>query len=281
MKRLAATTLPLALLAPACARASGATATSASLTDTQTIAIARSGSQPSRQGPAENFTGSVRVEPFFNATAPARASAARVTFERGARTAWHTHPLGQRLVVTAGAGWIQQWGGPIQEIRPGDVVWIPPGQKHWHGATAASSMTHIAIQEHLDGKTVEWMEHVSDAQYGAGPRAPAAAARTEPTAAQRLIGDFAPKLVELTDNVLFGDDWARPELSPRDRSLATVSALIALNRPEQLRSHLARARDNGVTQEELIETITHLAFYAGWPNAVTAITVAKEVFDKH
>jgi 4-carboxymuconolactone decarboxylase len=107
-----------------------------------------------------------------------------------------------------------------------------------------------------------------------------AGASAQPTPAQRLIGDFAPKLVELTDNVLFGDVWARPELSPRDRSLVTVSALIALNRPEQLRSHLARARDNGVTREELIETITHLAFYAGWPNAITAISVAKDVFEK-
>jgi 4-carboxymuconolactone decarboxylase len=280
MKRLAVTMLSLALLASACAKANRASATAAPHTDTQTIAIARSGSQPSRQGPVENFTGSVRVEPLFNATAPARASAARVTFERGARTAWHTHPLGQRLVVTAGAGWIQQWGGPIQEIRPGDVVWIPPGQKHWHGASATSSMTHIAIQEHLDGKTVDWMEHVTEGQYGAGTRAPAAAATAQPTPAQRLIGDFAPKLVDLTDTVLFGDVWARPQLSPRDRSLATVSALIAMNRPEQLRSHLVRARDNGVTQEELIETITHLAFYSGWPNAITAITVAKEVFEK-
>jgi 4-carboxymuconolactone decarboxylase len=175
-------------------------------------------------------------------------------------------------------------------MRPGDVVRIPPGQKHWHGATATSPITHIAIQEHLDGKTVEWMEKVSDTQYGtavhdqdarsAAAARPVPGAGVEPTPAQRLIGDFAPKLVELTDNVLFGDVWARPELSPRDRSLVTVSALIAMNRPDQLRSHLARARDNGVTQAELIETITHLAFYAGWPSAITAISVAKKVFEK-
>ncbi len=135
--------------------------------DTQTIRITRSGAQPSRQGPAENFTGSVRIDPLFGANDPARASGSRVTFEPGARTARHTHPLGQTLVVTAGTGWVQPWGGPIQEIREGDVVWIPPGQKHWHGATATTRLTHIAIQEHLDGKVVEWMEKVSDEQYQA------------------------------------------------------------------------------------------------------------------
>ena len=131
----------------------------------ETIKVTRAGSQPSRQGPAENFTGAVRVDPLFSANAPSRASGGRVTFEPGARTAWHTHPLGQTLVVTAGSGWVQPWGGQAQEIREGDVVWIPPGQKHWHGATAATSLTHIAIQEHLDGKTVEWLEKVSDEQY--------------------------------------------------------------------------------------------------------------------
>jgi 4-carboxymuconolactone decarboxylase len=132
----------------------------------QTIKIARSGSQPSRQGPAENFTGSVRIDPLFNANEPSRASGALVTFEPGARTAWHTRPLGQTLIVTAGDGWVQQWGGQIQDIRQGDVVWIPPGQKHWHGATATRGMTHIAVQEHLEGKVVDWMEKVSDKQYG-------------------------------------------------------------------------------------------------------------------
>jgi len=136
------------------------------------------------------------------ADAVSRASGARVTFEPGARTAWHTHPLGQTLIVTGGAGWVQQWGGPIQDIRPGDVVRIPPGQKHWHGATATTGMTHIAIQEHLDGKTVDWMEMVSDVQYGAPVRAQESGGATggrsvpgasaQPAPAQRLIGDFAP-----------------------------------------------------------------------------------------
>lgn len=127
--------------------------------------IKRSGSQPSRAGNPEYFTGSVRIDPLFEAPAPARAYCARVTFEPGARTAWHTHPLGQTLIVTDGCGWAQREGGPIEDIRPGDVVWFPPGEKHWHGATATSSMTHIAIQEELDGKVVEWLEHVTDAQY--------------------------------------------------------------------------------------------------------------------
>jgi 4-carboxymuconolactone decarboxylase len=250
--------------------------------DQDLIRIWRSGSQPSRQGPAENFTGSVRVDPLFQAKAPARASSSLVTFEPGARTAWHTHPLGQILIVTAGTGRVQRWGDPIEEIRQGDVVWIPPGQKHWHGAAPKSSMAHIAIVEQLDGKAVEWMEKASDAQYGASLRAQGAStdAGVKQRPSQGAIGDFAPKLAELTDDVLYGDVWERPELSKRDRSLVTVAALIALNRPEQLRSHLVRARENGVTQEELIETITHLAFYAGWPNAVTAINAAREVFEK-
>jgi 4-carboxymuconolactone decarboxylase len=250
--------------------------------DQGAIRIMRSGSQPSRQGPAENFTGSVRVDPLFQPNAPARASGSLVTFESGARTAWHTHPLGQILIVTEGTGRVQRWGDPIEEIRQGDVVWIPPGQKHWHGSAPNNPMAHIAIVEQLDGKSVEWMEKVSDAQYGAPLRAQGTStdAGAKPRPSQGSIGDFAPKLAELTDNVLYGDVWERPQLSKRDRSLVTVAALIALNRPEQLRSHLIRARENGVTQEELTETITRLAFYCGWPNAVNAINVAKEVFEK-
>ena len=124
--------------------------------------IKRSGSQPSSKGPADWFTGTVRIDPLFQVTAPARVAGNRVTFEPGARTAWHSHPLGQTLIVTAGCGLVQRWGGPIEEIRPGDVIWFPPGEKHWHGATA---MTHIAIVEQLDGKTADWMEKVSDEQY--------------------------------------------------------------------------------------------------------------------
>ena len=127
--------------------------------------IKRSGSQPSASGRAEWFTGAVRIDPLFGANAPARAAGNAVTFEPGARTAWHTHPLGQILIVTAGCGCAQRDGGPIEDIRPGDVVWFAPGEKHWHGATATTAMTHIAIQEALDGKAVDWMEQVSDQQY--------------------------------------------------------------------------------------------------------------------
>ena len=127
--------------------------------------IKRSGSQASTNGPIDWFTGAVRIDPLFDAVEPSRVSGASVTFEPGARTAWHTHPLGQRLIVTAGLGWAQSWCAPIEEIRPGDVVWFAPGEKHWHGATPTTAMTHIAIQEALDGKVVEWMEKVSDEQY--------------------------------------------------------------------------------------------------------------------
>jgi quercetin dioxygenase-like cupin family protein len=127
--------------------------------------ITRAGAQPSTKGPADWFSGTVRIDPLFQPKEPARAAAASVTFEPGARTAWHTHPLGQTLIVTSGCGWAQREGGPIEEIRPGDVVWFPPGLKHWHGATATTAMTHIAIQEALNGKVVEWMEKVTDEQY--------------------------------------------------------------------------------------------------------------------
>ena len=130
--------------------------------------IKRSGSQASTNGPIDWFTGAVRIDPLFEAPEPARVRAASVMFESGARTAWHTHPLGQTLIVTSGLGWAQRWGGPIEEIRPGDVVWFSPGEKHWHGATPTTAMTHIAIQEMLDGKVVQWMEHVTNEEYLSG-----------------------------------------------------------------------------------------------------------------
>ncbi|HEY6537106.1 MAG TPA: cupin domain-containing protein [Candidatus Nitrosocosmicus sp.] len=129
--------------------------------------IKRIGSQPSTKGSIDYFTGTVRIDPLFQTTDPARTVGASVTFEPGARTAWHTHPLGQTLIVTAGCGLVQRFDGPIEEIHPGDIVWFPPGEKHWHGATPSTAMTHIAIQEQLDGKAVEWMEKVNDEQYQA------------------------------------------------------------------------------------------------------------------
>jgi quercetin dioxygenase-like cupin family protein len=127
--------------------------------------IRRAGSEPSGRGAADWFTGTVRIDPLFTAPDPARVGAALVTFEPGARTAWHTHPFGQTLIVTTGCGWVQREGGPVEEIRPGDVIWFAPGEKHWHGASATTAMSHIAIQERLNGSPVNWMEHVSDAQY--------------------------------------------------------------------------------------------------------------------
>ena len=126
----------------------------------------RGGTQPSQKGPAEYFTGSVRIDTRFQGQAPARVAGAIVTFEPGARTAWHTHPLGQTLLITSGLGWVQVEGGPKEEVRPGDVVWFAPGEKHWHGASPATAMSHIAIAEALDGKSVDWMEKVTDQQYG-------------------------------------------------------------------------------------------------------------------
>lgn len=299
MNLFAAIAMSLSLLALASSQTSGQTnqsragartsaATNTSAQESQTIIIRRSSSQPPQMREAENFTGSVGVEPVLQASEPSRLAGARVTFAPGARTAWHTHPLGQTLIVTAGVGWVQQEGGEKQEIRPGDVVWTPPDVKHWHGATATDRLTHIALTEALDGKRVKWMEKVSDAQYSTSPRAQAATSTTsDPASTQRTrpsqgaIGDFSPKLAQITDDVLYGDVWERPQLSKRDRSLVTVAALIAMNRPDQLRSHIARARANGVTQEEVVETITQMAFYAGWPNAVTAISVAREIFQKN
>lgn len=130
--------------------------------------IKRAGSQPTNLGPADWFTGTVHIDPLFQPRAPARTTGVSVTFEPGARTAWHTHPLGQMLIVTSGSGRAQCWGGPVEEIRPGDVVWIPPGEKHWHGAAPTKAMTHFAIHEQLDGKVVDWMEHVSDEQSQQG-----------------------------------------------------------------------------------------------------------------
>lgn len=127
--------------------------------------ITRAGTKPSGKGPTDWFTGTVRIDPLFNAFDPARVQGGQVTFEPGARTAWHTHPLGQTLVVTSGVGRVQRWGGPVEEIRPGDVVWFAPEEKHWHGAAPKTAMTHIAVHEVLDGKAVDWLEQVSDQQY--------------------------------------------------------------------------------------------------------------------
>jgi 4-carboxymuconolactone decarboxylase len=250
-------------------------------TQAQTLVVTRGGSRPVRQAPADNFTGGVRVEMLFEAVDPSHASGGSVTFEPGARTAWHSHPRGQILIVTAGTGRVQRWGDPIEEIRQGDVVRIPAGQKHWHGASPHASMTHIAITEHRDGTRVQWMEQVSDEQYAGVPEGPKGGAQAQ-QGANRPSGPvqqrIAPGLATLTDDVLFGDVWSRSELSPRDRSLVTISVLIATGKPAQLVGHLRRALDNGVQPSEASGLLAHLAIYCGWPNAVSALEVYDQVY---
>jgi len=243
-------------------------------TEAQTMVVSRGGTRTVRTAQSANFTGSVRVEMLFEPFDPSHASGGYVTFEPGARTAWHSHPRGQILVVTAGTGRVQLWGGPIEEIRVGDVVRIPPGQKHWHGATPQSSMTHLAVSEHRDGTVVEWMEKVSDEQYAA-PTSPHQDA-SRPSGVRQQT--FAPGLAAMTDDVLFGDVWRRAELSPRDRSLVTISVLIATGKSAQLTGHLGRALDNGLQPKEASGVLAHLAIYSGWPNAVSALDAYEQVY---
>ena len=278
MKRFALSLILAAMVSSSWGAAPQETGKAAGSDSAPSAMISREASRSATKGAEDRFTGNVRVISLFPANAPAKATGGQVSFDAGARTAWHTHPMGQTLIVTTGAGRVQFWGGPIQEIKPGDVVWIPPGQKHWHGAAPTTPMTHISVQEQVDGKTSEWFEKVTDEQYGVVASAPAAApASNKNSRAQQLFGEFAPKFAQLTDDVLYADVWERPGLSKRDRSLITVSALVALYRQDQLRSHLGLANRNGLTREELSEAITHLAFYAGWPNSVMAATLAKEV----
>jgi 4-carboxymuconolactone decarboxylase len=241
----------------------------------QGLVVARGGSHPVRLGPADNFTGSARIETLFEARDPSHASGGSVTFEAGARTAWHSHPRGQILIITSGVGRVQRWDHPYEEVRAGDVVRIPADEKHWHGASPQVSMTHIAIGEHRDGTVVNWMEHVTDAQYNALPQNQAPAANTPSGPRQQR---FAPGLAALTDDVLYGDVWRRSELSPRDRSLVTVATLIATGKTAQLPGHLGRALDAGVQPSEASGLLAHLAIYCGWPNAVSALEVYEQVY---
>jgi 4-carboxymuconolactone decarboxylase len=250
--------------------------------DAQSLAISRSGSRPVRPAPAQNFTGSVQVEMLFEAVDPSHASGGSVTFEPGARTAWHSHPRGQILIITAGTGRVQRWGDPVEEVRAGDVVRIPAGQKHWHGASPRASMTHLAISEHRDGSAVQWMEQVSDEQYSGVPSAPQAQPQNSQPGAGRPSGPLqqklAPGMAALTDDVLYGDVWRRPDLSPRDRSLVTITALIAVGKPTPLAGHLGRAFDNGVLPSEASGLLAHLAVYCGWPSAVAALDAYEQVY---
>jgi 4-carboxymuconolactone decarboxylase len=201
-----------------------------------------------------------------------------VTFAPGARTAWHSHPGGQILIVTAGTGRVQVWGHPIEEIRVGDVVRIPAGVKHWHGASPNASMSHLGITEQRDGTAVQWMEKVSDEQYNGALANPQPQPQTPARPSGELQPRLAPGLAMLTDDVLYGDVWARPELSPRDRSMVTVSVLIATGKTAQLSGHLGRALTNGVKPSEASALLAHLAIYCGWPSAVSALDVYDQVY---
>lgn len=256
--------------------------TGAHSTGMQTIAITRAGSRAVQPALAANFTGDVRIERLFDAVDPSHATGALVTFAPAARTAWHSHPRGQILIVTAGTGRVQLWGHPIEEIRTGDVVQIPADVKHWHGASPHASMTHLGITEPRNGSAVQWMEKVSDEQYrGAISSQPAPSPNREqgtPRPSGELQQRIAPALATLTDDVLYGDVWRRPELSPRDRSLVTISVLIATGKTAQLAGHLGRALTNGVTPIEASALLAHLAIYCGWPSAVSALDVYEQVY---
>lgn len=253
------------------------------------ITITHPLAKPPAKASPDYFTGDVQVSELFAPREPSRVSCGSVTFAPGARSAWHTHPVGQTLVVTAGVGRVQIWGGPIKEFRSGDVVSIPPGVKHWHGASPTSSMTHLAIQEAQNGKAVVWLEHVTDEQYNSTPAtqqsttATSAIQITQPNVAGRRLSPddvqrVAPALEQYTQERLYGEVWNRPGLSKRDRSIVTVSAMIARSQTAALTYYFGQAIDNGVKPSEISEIITHLAFYSGWGNAVGAIGAAKDVF---
>lgn len=265
----------MTLVALALAAAPAVAQTGARTSALDSMVISRHGTRAVQAGPEAQFTGTVRVELLFAPTDTTRAGGALVTFEPGARSAWHMHPRGQTLIVAAGTGRIQRRGGVVEEIRAGDAVWTPPGVEHWHGAAPTTAMSHMAIQETLNGSNVTWGAKVTDQEYAAPVRR-AVAAPVPSTPGP--YADIAPALDDYTQRVLYGDVWERPGLSKRDRSLVTVASLVSLGRQNELPTHLRLARQNGVTRDELIEAITHLAFYAGWPSANTAVVIARQVF---
>lgn len=286
MKRIAIALIALSLVGPVSLVAQSGQSNTASsavapIPNSQQMQIKKSGSQQHTKGSAAHFTGSVQIEPLFSAHDPSRVTGASVTFAPGARSAWHTHPLGQILIVTDGVGWIQQAGGPVREIRNGDVIWTPPGVKHWHGATPHSSMTHIAIQEMLNGKSVEWMEKVSDKQYRAASESEESNSGRN-SSLMKTSEDpsmLSPVLNKYEQGVMT-ELWKRPELSPRDRSIVTIAALIARNQTIEMPRYFNLALDSGVKPREISEIITQLAFYSGWANAVSADAIARDVFAK-
>jgi 4-carboxymuconolactone decarboxylase len=230
--------------------------------------ISKNDTRTVNKGSADFFTGNVQVEPLAQGSYPARVSAGKVTFEPCARSAWHTHPLGQMLIITDGCGLVQEWGKPAQVIQQGDVIWTPPNIKHWHGANSNSKMTHIAIQESLNGKNVEWLDHVTESEYKEGCACGSALS---------VLDDVAPALAKY-DKEALQKLWERPDLTKRDRCIITLAALIVKNQTVEMSRYFNLALNNGVSPAELSEIITHLAFYSGWSNAVSAANVAKNVF---
>ena len=254
MKLLAATALSFSLVASVSA---------------QTLSIARSGTQPSQQGPAANFTGSVRVDPLFQASDPTRATGGLVTFEPGARSAWHSHPLGQVLIVTAGTGRVQQWSGPVDEIRKGDVVRIPPGVKHWHGAAPTTSMAHIAIVEQLNGKSTDWMEKVSDEQYQGSPPAkpsPSSESRDAMSGSNQVKGQAGMNNSQA--------------LNTKEQGIVTISALTATGDLETLRKALNSGLDSGLTVNEIKEVLVQMYAYCGFPRSLNGINALMAVLEE-
>nr|WP_320131762.1 carboxymuconolactone decarboxylase family protein [uncultured Holophaga sp.] len=232
------------------------------------ITVSHGEARSAQKGSSDYFTGSVRVEQLFAPQPPSTTSGGQVSFEPCARTAWHTHPAGQTLVVTSGSGLIQAWGEPALELRPGDVVWIPAGVKHWHGASPSSPLSHTAIQEFREGKAVVWLEQVPDAQYHE------AAKGVHPAG----TAGGSPALDHYTREILQGEVWTRPGLSQRDRSLVTLAALMARNQGQALPEQVALALDHGVKPGELSELVAHLAFYTGWGGGEGGAGALRQVF---
>jgi len=235
--------------------------------------IYRAGSQNSFEGPAEYFTGHVHVDLLFPANEHALYSGAYVTFQPGARSAWHFHPAGQHIIVTSGAGLTGTRDGKVIEIRAGDAVWCPPGVEHWHGAAPGAAMTHLVITGVREGENVIWKEKVTDEEYGN---------RADPNTDASLSGDVlervSPALAKYQAEIIETRLAERDALSRRDRSMVTVAAMIARNQTADMSRQLNLALANGVTPAEISETITHLAFYAGWDNAISAAAIAQAVF---
>jgi quercetin dioxygenase-like cupin family protein len=221
----------------------------------ESMTITRSGSQPSSKGSSEYFTGNVRIEPLFSENESAPYSGAYVTFQPGARTAWHTHPTGQRLVITEGVGWVQVWGDPIEEVREGDVVWFPPGVKHWHGASPSKAMTHMALTGVLNGKNAEWMEKVSDKQYGVKKM----------------------KIEKLKDKKQKDKDQG---LNDKQENIVTIAAFTANGDMPQLTEALNKGLDAGLTVNEIKEVLVQMYAYAGFPRSLNGLNTLMAVLEE-